>query len=312
VFRDHCFAACLLACIALALACGNKGGAADSGLDSGVCAAFDAGPLDPNLVSQGYALVVANQCQQCHGTYLEGNSDGVQLENSRITQYPPNLTPDPATGLGCWTNEQVENAILNSVDNQGNAICGPMPHFSALGLTQADAVAITTYLRSLPPESINVPNGPDCSCTTDSECPPAESCINQTADGDGGACSCLSLSCALTVDEDGGQPGPSDDGGFDAGPRHGRDAGPDAGPADGGLADSGAVDAGFPDGGETLDAGNRDAGPMDAGVDAGLDAGGDAGSLDAGMSDAGVDAGVDAGEPSDAGEALDGGADAGG
>ncbi len=307
MIRTTWFAGALFACSILPLACSNKGTPEDAGPDAG-CDVFDAGPLDPSLVSQGYALVQANQCQQCHGTYLEGNSDGVQLQDSTLTQYPPNLTPDPATGLGCWTNEQVENAILNSVDNQGNAICGPMPHFSALGLSQADVLAIVTYLRSLPAESINVPNGPDCSCTTDQDCPPEESCVNQ-------ACTCLSFACALPgFASDGG--GQGEDGGVDAGEI---DAGPtdggfdgghhhfDAGSEDGGERDAGATDAGRSDGGEP-DAGYYDAGPLDGGSDAGVLS--DGGSPDAGPTDAGaMDAGpLDAG--GDAGELQDGGADA--
>ena len=273
----------------LSVACGSKQVGEDAGPDAG-CDVFDAGPLDPNLVSQGSALVQQYQCEQCHGAYLEGNSDGVQLQNSTLTQYPPNLTPDPATGLGCWTNDQVENAILNSVDNQGDAICGPMPHFIALGLTQADAVAIVTYLRSLPPESINVPNGPACTCNTDQDCPPGESCVNQS-------CTCLSLGCALPgFAPDGGEP---DDGGFDAGLEDGgpTDGGSDAGhhhrgdggAEDGGRLDAGTADAGQPDGGE-FDAGS-DAGPMDAGVLS------DGGRFDAGP----IDGGTDGGETQDAG-----------
>jgi hypothetical protein len=293
------FAPWVLACGILSLSCGSKQSGEDAGPDAG-CDVFDAGPLDPNLVSQGSALVLQYQCEQCHGAYLEGNSDGVQLQNSSLTQYPPNLTPDPATGLGCWTNEQVENAILNSIDNQGNAICGPMPHFIALGLTQADALAIVTYLRSLPPEPINVPSGPACSCNTDQDCPPEENCVNQ-------ACTCLSLACALPgFFPDGGEP---DDGGFDAGLEDAgpADGGPDAGRADGGRVDGG-IDAGTEDGGRpdagTADAGRPDGGEPDAGFDAGPeDAGTDAGELsDAGAPDAGpVDAGVDGGETQDAG-----------
>jgi hypothetical protein len=289
----------IFACVVLFTACSNKPTNEDGGPDAG-CDVFDAGPLDPNLVSQGYALVQQYQCQQCHGTYLEGNSDGVQLPNSTLTQYPPNLTPDPGTGLGCWTNEQVENAILNSVDNQGAAICGPMPHFTALGLSQADVVAIVTYLRSLPAESINVPDGPSCACNTDQDCPPGESCVNQ-------ACTCLSLGCALPgFATDGGEleDGGFDAGSFDAGPTDGgvSDAGHhhgfDAGDEDGGHPDGGIGDAGQPDGG-IVDAGQPDGGDLDAGFDAGLgDAGTDGGELsDAGSTDAGpVDGGADGGE----------------
>jgi hypothetical protein len=251
--------------------------------------AFDGGPLDPAQVAKGSALVTQYDCQQCHGTTMSGNYDGVQIPFSTLTQYPPNLTSDPATGLGCWTDDQVENAILYSIDNQGDAICGPMPHFSALGLTQSDAAAITAYLRSLPVFENNPPSGPSCTCQTDADCPAGESCL------DAGSCTCESLACAIPGSVDGGT-APAD-------------AGPDAGVEDGGRredggrepdagADAGRLDGGFDGGGGDagLDAGadaGADAGPADAGFDAGA---GDAGPADGGLADAGpVDAGADGG-----------------
>jgi len=213
------------------------------------------------------------QCEQCHGTTLSGNDDGIQIPGTTAMQYPPNLTPDPATGLGCWTNDQVETAILDSVDNQGDAICGPMPHFSALGLTQSDAAAITAYLRSLPAFQNNPQGGPSCACQTDGDCPMGESCL------DAGSCTCTNLACAIPALADGG-PVAADaglDGGHEDGGRHedaGRtpDAGRDAGAIDGGIfdagvdggADGGAADGGHADAGEA-DGGTNDAGPIDAG-----------------------------------------------
>ncbi len=249
--------------------------------------AFDGGPLSPALVAQGSALVSQYQCQQCHGTTMSGNDDGVQIPGTALMQYPPNLTSDPATGLGCWTDDQIANAILNSVDDEGQVICGPMPHFSALGLTQAEAAAIVAYLRSLPVFQNQPPSGGDCSCHVDSDCPPAETCLS-------GSCACENLPCAIPA------AGVGDGGaGLDAGPT---DAGPGGG-EDGGPQGDGGREA--PDAGR--DGGLEDAGPADGGQELSLDAGSDAGAVDAGRPDGGA---VDAG-PLDAG-AMDAGAGDGG
>jgi mono/diheme cytochrome c family protein len=64
------------------------------------CLPFDAGPLDPNQVELGQQLVMQNKCMGCHGSQLGGNSDGVPSPGIG-TAYPPNLTGDPTTGLGC-------------------------------------------------------------------------------------------------------------------------------------------------------------------------------------------------------------------
>jgi hypothetical protein len=128
--------------------------------------AVDAGPLDDAQVALGLALVGVHMCAQCHGSVFSGNNDGVMsLTAEGGTAYPPNLTSDPATGLGCWTNGQIENAILNGVDREGLRLCSPMPVFGQLGdagLDPAQAAAIVQYLRSLAIASNEVPPTPNC------------------------------------------------------------------------------------------------------------------------------------------------------
>ena len=126
----------------------------------------DAGPLDDAMVTLGHQIVTAHRCTLCHGDTLSGNFDGVvspTVIGGRA--YPPNLTSDPATGLGCWTNEQIEEAMLFGIDNQGMPLCAPMPVFGRLldgGLDLTAARAVVAYLRSLPVVSEQVPDTPDC------------------------------------------------------------------------------------------------------------------------------------------------------
>ncbi len=130
--------------------------------DSGVCAIVDAGVLDPDVVQQGSDLVTALKCRSCHTGALSGNIVGVKYApDEGGLAYPPNLTPDPATGLGCWTNDQIVEAMQRGVDNQGEYICPPMPRFATAdgGISDQQARAIATYLQSLIPTSNpNVPN----------------------------------------------------------------------------------------------------------------------------------------------------------
>jgi hypothetical protein len=132
----------------------------DAGIDSG-CVLFDAAGLDPNAIDAGRLLVTASKCQQCHGGNLSGNNNGVQAPWGG-TAYPPNLTGDPATGLGCWTNDEIARAILTGVDDQGMPLCPPMPHFGDAGMDAAAAQDIVDYLRSLHAVVNQVPNT-DCS-----------------------------------------------------------------------------------------------------------------------------------------------------
>ncbi|HEX8792861.1 MAG TPA: c-type cytochrome [Polyangiaceae bacterium] len=116
--------------------------------------AVDAGPLDDAQVALGATIISTHRCFQCHGQTLSGNNDGViWAQDEGGFAYPPNLTSDPATGLGCWSNDQIENAILNGIDNEGMPLCPPMPRFGHIddgGLDAAQVQAVIQYLRSIP------------------------------------------------------------------------------------------------------------------------------------------------------------------
>jgi hypothetical protein len=137
----------------------------DSGSDAGLCTPFDAAGLDPAAITLGEAVVVAHHCQGCHGESLSGNDIGVPSPGYG-TAYPPNLTPDPATGLGCWTNAQIENAFLHGIDDQGGPLCPPMPHFGEFddggGIDQPSADGVVAFLRHLPAIVNEVPDSPEC------------------------------------------------------------------------------------------------------------------------------------------------------
>ena len=141
------------ACALLLAACGK--GSKSSGSDAG-CVPFDAGTASSALVQQGLSIIEQRSCQQCHGGLLSGNNDGVNVPGTNIIQYPPNLSSDPATGLGCWTDDQIVRAILYGIDNEGAVMCPPMPQWADAGMTDSDARAVVAFLRTLPPVVNNV------------------------------------------------------------------------------------------------------------------------------------------------------------
>ena len=130
---------------------------ADASRPDASCDGIDAAALDPALVLQGRQLVVQLQCTKCHGQILGGNNDGVPSPPFG-TAYPPNLTPDPATGLGCWSDGLIARAILEGKDDQGAPLCPPMPRFADAGVDQAQALAIVAFLRTLAPVKNQVAN----------------------------------------------------------------------------------------------------------------------------------------------------------
>jgi hypothetical protein len=163
----------------------------DAGIDASnpvtTCRIFDASGLDDASVAAGFQQVwEVYRCFSCHqnpnqavdstghGIVLSGNNLG--LGNSG-TIFPPNLTDDPGTGLGCWTDQQVEDAILKGDDPEGGTLCPPMPKYCT-ALTAPDggpragtpidggtAKQIVDFLRSLPVVT---------NAVTDTTCPAAD------------------------------------------------------------------------------------------------------------------------------------------
>lgn len=73
--------------------------------------------------------------------------------------YAANLTPDPNTGLGFWTEEMFLQAMRTGKHlGAGRDILPPMPWQGLSGLTDDDLRAIFAYLRSVPAVANTVPD----------------------------------------------------------------------------------------------------------------------------------------------------------
>jgi hypothetical protein len=73
--------------------------------------------------------------------------------------YPANLTPDPNTGLGIWTEDMFIAAIRTGKHmGKSRPILPPMPWQDFRNMTDDDLKAIWAFLRTLPPISNHVPD----------------------------------------------------------------------------------------------------------------------------------------------------------
>jgi mono/diheme cytochrome c family protein len=131
-----------------------------------IAAAMAARPVwAETLLERGDYLVngIAN-CGNCHSPRQpDGTQPGPKLSGGdamtapRFTAYPPNLTPDPETGLGKWTEEQIVTALREGRTPGGEVLRPPMPIPFYRGISDRDARAIAVYLRSLAPVHSEVP-----------------------------------------------------------------------------------------------------------------------------------------------------------
>jgi mono/diheme cytochrome c family protein len=62
----------------------------------------------------------------------------------------PNLTPDPETGVGQWSDDDLARAIREGIGHDGRALFPIMPYQRFRGMSDEDLASIVVYLRSLP------------------------------------------------------------------------------------------------------------------------------------------------------------------
>jgi mono/diheme cytochrome c family protein len=114
-----------------------------------------------------YLVNTVGACGNCHnardaeGRYMEGKllSGGARLRLPQSTVYGANITPDPETGIGSWSDEQVVRAIREGVRPDGSIVGPPMPVEMYRHMSDDDAKAIVAYLRTLPSVKNEVPRG---------------------------------------------------------------------------------------------------------------------------------------------------------
>jgi len=68
-----------------------------------------------------------------------------------------NITPDPDSGIGNWTDGELSRAIREGVDHQGKGLFPIMPYFIYRSLSDADMKAVIAYMRNLEPVSAERP-----------------------------------------------------------------------------------------------------------------------------------------------------------
>ena len=114
-----------------------------------------------DLVKKGEYLFHAAGCAGCHtdvatkGPLLAG---GRALKTPFGTFYSPNITPDPATGIGAWGDADFLKAVKGGVAKSGGHLFPAFPFPSYAAMTDDDAKAIKAYIFSLP--AVNKPNRP--------------------------------------------------------------------------------------------------------------------------------------------------------
>ncbi len=105
------------------------------------------------------------ECFECHSPLqdndlvlpIENKLGAGDILNDKTRLVAPNITADPETGMGRWTDDQLVRAIRQGIGHDGRRLSVVMPYPTLSILTDEDVRAIVAYLRSLPPVRSSLP-----------------------------------------------------------------------------------------------------------------------------------------------------------
>lgn len=130
--------------------------------DAGTAAAADT----IATAEHGAYLATVMGCHDCHTPgSLYGQPDFQRaLSGSELgwvgpwgVSYPANLTPDPITGIGAWSEGDIIRALQSGKRPDGSDIRPPMPWPDFAHLKPKDVRSIALYLKSLVPVTHQMP-----------------------------------------------------------------------------------------------------------------------------------------------------------
>jgi mono/diheme cytochrome c family protein len=108
------------------------------------------------------SVVACGNCHVARGPqgqplFDKGLSGGTRFDEAPFKAYAANITPDPETGIGKWTDAQLAKAIREGIRPDKTLIGPPMPIEFYRHISDADLAAIIAYLRAQPPVKNQVP-----------------------------------------------------------------------------------------------------------------------------------------------------------
>jgi mono/diheme cytochrome c family protein len=109
-------------------------------------------------IKRGGELAAIGNCASCHtetgGQVLAG---GRAFKTAFGTLYAPNITPDPETGIGRWSEAAFQRAMREGVDRGGRQLYPAFPYDHFTLVTDEDNSALYAYLMTRPPVRFKPP-----------------------------------------------------------------------------------------------------------------------------------------------------------
>ena len=114
----------------------------------------------PSVLQQGGELAALGYCGSCH-TEARGKpfAGGRPLATAFGTIYGTNITPDPETGIGRWSQAAFNRAMRDGIDRAGRDLYPAFPYDHFTKLTDEDLRALYAFLMTREP--VHAPNKAD-------------------------------------------------------------------------------------------------------------------------------------------------------
>src|SRR5580692_3506528 len=112
-------------------------------------------PQDFAQVEKGRYLAVVGDCASCHTVPGSGRpyAGGRAIDTPFGNLVAPNITPDPETGVGSWSDADFDAAVRRGRRPDGSRLYPAMPYNAYTKMSRDDVIAIRAYLNTVAPVS---------------------------------------------------------------------------------------------------------------------------------------------------------------
>lgn len=105
--------------------------------------------FDPALVKRGRDLAAIGNCNDCHTTPGgKAFAGGLPVPTPFGAVYSSNITPDPVTGIGRWSEAAFQRAMRSGVDRAGHHLYPTFPYDHFTNVTDEDDRALYAFLMT--------------------------------------------------------------------------------------------------------------------------------------------------------------------
>jgi mono/diheme cytochrome c family protein len=127
---------------------------------------FDA--TDARLARGKYLVEGVAHCFMCHSEHDFSTPEYLASQTKKgagwVMPIPElnniasrNITPDPETGIGSWSDDEIARAIREGVRKDGTALFPVMPYLDFAKMDDEDVKSIVVYVRTIPAVKNAVP-----------------------------------------------------------------------------------------------------------------------------------------------------------